>query len=688
MNEELLSERLQRIKDSTDRIRVRTNLPTAEIEDVAEAVENMKEYKLGTKTITENGIYTANSDNLDGYQEISVNVATSSGGVSGEGGIYLAASISERDSIKANDGDVCLVYGSSISNWTENTKASTIQFPQTVILPEAFTSMLYGQLRQVDSSSGYLDGMIDASETRFRIDGYMSTGDFRVQYTSSDGITYTRTTFTGRGFDSETEQEISLINGDTLTLPQECYVELMEGSFDILGYFMQGNTIVFDGIYEYKNDNWNFLNILTNATGEVILDGYTAYTSSGKIEGTFPQSTAKDVNILAKLSGETFILPVDSNNYFSGNTMKNFRLICDSSNTERLLGLFNGCKNLLSADLSSFDTSKVTSFGAIFYNCTGLQKIDISSFNTSNATEMQSMFYNCKALSNIDVSHFNTDKVTNMNQMFYNCTSLTDLDISNFNTSNVTDMASLFGFCTNLKNLQLGQLDTSKNKKFDTMFSTCKNIETLDVSSFDTQSGTSFTFMFGDCSKLTQLDISHFNLENATDIKSMFNGCSGFTTIGENGLNLGKLNCPKVWSIAGLFKGCTGLTNIKLSDYFQFTDNVLFDLDFLFSGCSNLLEADLSDIYPRRPVNDGNEFTSEEMFLNCTKMQKIDIRGFEFPTTQGSYWNFHRFMFGSTASKGVPDNCLIIVKDENAKTWVKTSHPRLTNVKTVAEYEG
>jgi len=44
-------------------------------------------------------------------------------------------------------------------------------------------------------------------------------------------------------------------------------------------------------------------------------------------------------------------------------------------------------------------------------------------------------------------------------------------------------------------------------------------------------------------------------------------------------------------------------------------------------------------------------------------------------------------MFGSSASNGVPDNCLIIVKDETAKQWITSKFSRLTNVKTIVEYE-
>lgn len=71
------------------------------------------------------------------------------------------------------------------------------------------------------------------------------------------------------------------------------------------------------------------------------------------------------------------------------------------------------------------------------------------------------------------------------------------------------------------------------------------------------------------------------------------------------------------------------------------------------------------------------------MFGYCTSLTKLDIRNLEFNNVTTSTQ-----MFGSSASYGVPDNCLIIVKDQTQKTWITTNFSRLTNVKTVAEYEG
>lgn len=216
-----------------------------------------------------------------------------------DNGIHLVSTIEERDALKAKEGDVCLVYNFTISKWTENTQTASIQFPQTVILPEAFTSTIYGQLRSVDTANGYLDGMIDGSQTRFRIDGYMNDGSFNIQYTSSDGITYTRTTFNGMSFDPETGEEISLISGDVLILPQTCYVELMEGSFDILGYFMQGATTLFDGNYVYTNAIWEYMNVGANVTADDILLNKKAYTNNGFVTGTIDPTMKLDINIYA-----------------------------------------------------------------------------------------------------------------------------------------------------------------------------------------------------------------------------------------------------------------------------------------------------------------------------------------------------------------------------------------------------
>ena len=67
--------------------------------------------------------------------------------------------------------------------------------------------------------------------------------------------------------------------------------------------------------------------------------------------------------------------------------------------------MFYGCDKLTTLDLSSFDTSAVTSMGGMFDNCDRLTTLDLSSFDTSAVTNMGFMFYNCNNLTTIIGNH-------------------------------------------------------------------------------------------------------------------------------------------------------------------------------------------------------------------------------------------------------------------------------------------
>ena len=77
----------------------------------------------------------------------------------------------------------------------------------------------------------------------------------------------------------------------------------------------------------------------------------------------------------------------------------------------------------------------------IFQNCYELLSLDLSNFNTINVTDMGWMFNKCHKLREIKgINNFNTINVIKMNSMFQECNELLSLDLSNFNTNNVTDM--------------------------------------------------------------------------------------------------------------------------------------------------------------------------------------------------------------------------------------------------------
>ena len=161
--------------------------------------------------------------------------------------------------------------------------------------------------------------------------------------------------------------------------------------------------------------------------------------------------------------------------------------------------MFSGCEDLISIDLSSFNSSKVTNMSYMFRDCNNLTTANFNSFNTSKVENMQGMFQSCKSLKSLDLSSFKTNKVTDMSEMFASCRALESINLSSFRVKNVIDMNYMFSFCSELTS--------------------------LDLSTFNTCNVQNMNYMFSFCTKLTWLDISLFNTERA-NIYSIFNFCN------------------------------------------------------------------------------------------------------------------------------------------------------------------
>ena len=166
----------------------------------------------------------------------------------------------------------------------------------------------------------------------------------------------------------------------------------------------------------------------------------------------------------------------------------------------------------------------------MFCICCSLESLDLSSFDTSNVTSLAGMFYNCYNLENIDVSGFETNKVKDMAWMFgigntqYNNgarSKLQSLDVSNFNTSNVTNMEGMFQYLKLIPELDVSGFDTSKDTNMEWMFYGCYNLRSIYASeNFVTNNVTLSTNMFYGDSNLkggngTLYNGSHSNKEYA-----------------------------------------------------------------------------------------------------------------------------------------------------------------------------
>ena len=161
-----------------------------------------------------------------------------------------------------------------------------------------------------------------------------------------------------------------------------------------------------------------------------------------------------------------------------------------------------------------------TSF--LFYNCKNLISIDLSNFNTSYVEDMKWMFANCTNLTELDLSNFNTKNVINMGRMFFNCPLLNNLDISKFNTKNVKYMYSMFSGCLKLKDINVESFITDNVIDMHYMFFNCKNLLNLDLRKFNTFNVKNMKFMFSHCSLLKELNIENFFTENTKTLEKIF----------------------------------------------------------------------------------------------------------------------------------------------------------------------
>ena len=294
----------------------------------------------------------------------------------------------------------------------------------------------------------------------------------------------------------------------------------------------------------------------------------------------------------------------DSSNIFydfRGVKEINFDNNYDTSNAVDMSKMFLNCTNLQTLDLSSFDTSNVTSMYGMFcmwdtninyFPTNNLLNITFGpNFNTSNVTDMQSMFAGLSELKELDVSNFNTSNVTTMYHMFYGCQSLETLDVSNFDTSKVTNMENMFAQCKNLSELDVSNFDTSKVINMKNMFNmwddkinACSNnnLKLLNLSNFDTSRVTDMSGMFS-CSDVSEIKgLQNFNTNNVKNMGRMFFECKNITM-----LNLCSFNTSNVTYMLGMFYDTYSLKNIYVGSNWIITNADTRDM-FAGSGVSSV----------------------------------------------------------------------------------------------------
>ena len=314
-------------------------------------------------------------------------------------------------------------------------------------------------------------------------------------------------------------------------------------------------------------------------------------------------------------------------------------------------GMFCGCQNLSSLDLSNFNTANVMEMGNMFYNCSTLTSLDLSNFNTEKVESMMGMFFSCSALTSLDLSNYNTANVMEMDNMFNACSALTTIYAGDkFVTTKVENGSYMFSDCTNLKGFDSSMIDHKKancgtdgyftpgcayaefdNATLTFRYKGVKPAEAYDLNvesnnpgweaqkgnikkvvfdaSFANARPTSCCRWFADCLYLTEIEgIENLNTQNVTDMSEMFTCCYALTS-----LDVSNFNTEKVTNMTDMFLGCEKLSLLDLSNFN--TANVM-GMSSMFSGCSTLQTIFASDKFVTNQVLGGYD-----MFIGCDNLK-------------------------------------------------------------------
>ena len=292
--------------------------------------------------------------------------------------------------------------------------------------------------------------------------------------------------------------------------------------------------------------------------------------------------------------------------------------------------MFRDLSNLISLDVSNFDTSKVTNMEAMFAGMPSLTTLNLSNFDTSKVTRMNSMFEGVSRLTTLNLSNFDTSKVTNMEAMFGYMYGLTSLNISNFNTSQVTNMRDMFSNIRNLTSLSLTNFDTSKVTDMRAMFGYMYGLSSLNLSNFDTSQATDMNSMFAGMS-LTSLNLSNFDTSNVTDMGSMFYNMRNLTS-----LSLTNFDTSKVTDMSDMFSNMFNLTTLDISNFD--TSNVI-DMGGMFSFRGVSAPSDrLEKIYVNNDFNTSKLTWFSNMFKERKRLRGGNGSYLDNPSTADKSW--------------------------------------------------
>ena len=578
----------------------------------------------------------------------------------GSGDVKLFKTIEEMQAdTTAKEGDLAVVYINEIKNATVDSQFQTATFPDTVVLDTAITDYVDVRYRAVDGSMFDCMGQLDSSN--FMMDCYTETGNIRIQYTSSDGITYTRTDTTGNPVDFGTE----------------IYYEMTEMWNDAIGKFIQIGGMYFEGLYGYKNNVIETDLIVLPAITDIvsiqdkcnIVQSYSYVYNISDIEnvlnkiyndnykGTYSMISGSLImynNSLCYLAATKGELALEINTSLElQNTLLGSAFSSAPSTSVKLYTLDLTNQTYSAQDISSlvsvvnaggsgtnyalrvnlmpqsipvtkrvgtYDDIIMTSLVAIRQGDNYLS-VPVDSGNNVDAYKYMHNTY-IIAPTQLDATpdYVYEKEFYGKNGVETGTLAETVSNLFNDTSANIyantqiiyNDMKPLVLTDDNKsidKNLYIipknanGEtlLDISSLTTMDDLFERCVNL--VSVETLNTDNATSMTRMFSGCSNLTE--ISFTNTNKVTDMSAIFANCTKLKKLPE-------LNTGIVTSINAAFSNCTSITVIPNLDV-----NKVTNMGYTFENCINITEI------PELIAPDNISFY--RTFYGCTKLITVPI---------------------------------------------------------------
>lgn len=527
--------------------------------------------------------------------------------------------------------DLASIYRKDVFSLEEDITFNFCTFPNTVILDEAITNEIQGYLIPIEEDI-YIEDYYSLTPTSFIFEAYTYNGHISVSYTSSDGITYTRTdygdenepydfghfvkpyVYSGSTFNPIIGNFIKVVryyyDGLFECLPEEQEDYISITTFDELPelpeFSLSSETLKvenkFTHVYEIdkiKTLVEQIYNSYFNSYGAdkvcslfIDTDGvlnaawlYRLYNNEwdGLTLGNIIDNNTNKI---------TTNLSQSSMGFSVSTTIKAFRIF--KLNLENMA--YEETLNPLSYSFSTYRTSGDTTYfltttGAnanslVYnfyfsdYNYKSLNAMPIQSY-TSSTTRIRTININIQPSTHLwklayqpAKNQLNAEDDDVYGKYYFGKDGVGEGTLNNTTNINTEQLITRVKIWNEFNNLTLNV--TNLDNVFDAAYNNSFQTDIIEIPNIDTSAVTNMSYTFRMCYNLKR--VPNFDTSNVVNIEGIFSSCHNIEAIPNFNLNKAK-------TVYGAFYNCRCITSIPNFDLRNVTSMGSF-----VNGCTNLVD--------------------------------------------------------------------------------------------------